>query len=138
MDCASGAAPAHLPTSQEELSHCPCASLVVSGGATANTVAERVEAETGSLAPDERLVMDSLVRLLAQLDLFSPDAFYHDGISQLLQRRRVRACRRRAHPQGGRGDRAEPLHPGNRPQVLAGEGVQVIIGAENDSAALKD
>src|SRR4029077_21130677 len=76
-----------LPTSQDELSRLAARFNDSFRGATANVVAERVRAETSRLAPDERLVMDSLPRLLAHIDLFSPDACYSEGITQLLRRR---------------------------------------------------
>src|SRR5215467_8530209 len=56
-----------LPTSQDELSRLASHFNDRFRGATANAVAERIAAETSRLAPDERLVMESLARLLAQL-----------------------------------------------------------------------
>ena len=96
------------------------------------------EAETASLAPDERLVMDSLARLLAHIDLFSPDAFYSEGITQLLQRREFS----QADPERIR-KVVEALEENSiLPQIarhaLESEGVQVIIGAENETDTLKD
>jgi len=107
-------------------------------GATANVVAERVRVETASLAPDERLVMHSLARLLAHIDLFSPDAFYSEGITQLLQRREFS----QADPERIR-KVVEALEENSiLPQIarhaLESDGVQVIIGAENETDTLKD
>jgi heat-inducible transcriptional repressor len=127
-----------LPTSQDELSRLAGRFNERFRSATADVVAERVEAETADLAPDERLVMESLARLLAQLDLFSPDAFYSEGITQLLQRREFS----QADPERIR-KVVEALEENSiLPQIarhaLQSEGVQVIIGAENETDTLKD
>jgi heat-inducible transcriptional repressor len=107
-------------------------------GATAETIAARLEADLAALSSDARLVAESLERLLSQLDVLSRDAFYAEGIAQLLQ-----------HPQVSQGDPervrqvVEALEqnrflPSLAPQALEGEGVQVIIGVENEAEALKD
>jgi heat-inducible transcriptional repressor len=76
--------------------------------------------------------------MLSQLDMLSPDAFYHDGIVQLLQRDEF------AHGDAERVrkvvevlERSQFL-PAIAPQVMASEGVQVIIGGENPAEGLKD
>ncbi len=127
-----------LPTTQDELSRLALRFNERLRGATADVVAEWLEAETARLAPDERLVMESLARLLAQLDLFSPDAFYSEGITQLLQRREFS----QADPERIR-KVIEALEENSiLPQIarhaLESDGVQVIIGAENESDTLKD
>jgi len=90
------------------------------------------------LAPSERIVVESLARMLSQLELLSPETFYHDGIVQLLQRDEF------SHGDPERIRNVVEVLERNRflpaiaPQVMAAEGVQVIIGAENETDALKD
>ncbi len=107
-------------------------------GVSAETIGERLAADAATLTSDERLVAESLERLLSQLDVLSRDTFYAEGIAQLLQ-----------HPQFSHGDpeRARQVVEAleqNRflstlaPQALEGEGVQVIIGVENEAEGLKD
>ncbi len=126
------------PLSQEELSQLAWRLSEQLRGATAPTVAEFAQTTTDLDAPNLRIVLESLERMLAQLDVLTSDAIYHDGISQLLQRDEF------MHADGERirkvVEAIEQNHffPAIAPQVMAGEGVQVIIGAENDSAALKD
>jgi heat-inducible transcriptional repressor len=126
------------PTSQEELSRLAARFNERFRRATAISVAGRLEVEPSYYSPDERLVLESLARMLAQLDIFSPDAFYSEGIGQLLQRREFS----QADPERIR-KVVEALEqnsflPQIAPQVLESEGVQVIIGAENETDALKD
>jgi heat-inducible transcriptional repressor len=137
------------PMSQEELSRLAARFNEQLRGASAQTVAARVGLDTrsgadvgqesaGGLTANERLVAQSLERLLAQLDVMGRETFYAEGIAQLLQ-----------HPQFRQGDPervrqvVEALEqnrflPSLAPQALAGEGVQVIIGVENEAEALKD
>ena len=126
------------PTTQEELSRLARRLNDRYHGATALLLAERAEREAEFLSPDERIVVESLARMLAHLDIFAPDTFYHDGIVQLLERAEFA----RANPERIRGvvevlERNRFL-PAIASQVTAGEGVQVIIGAENQAEALKD
>ena len=125
------------PASQEELSRLASRLNERFRGADASTIDTLAFASSG-LPPDEALVMASLARMLAQLDILTPDAFYHDGIAQLLQRDDF---------SGSDGDHVRKvvealeqnrLIPALAPQVMQGEGVQVIIGGENDADALKD
>lgn len=100
-------------------------------------------AELGDLAPDEQLVAASLARLLAQHGEITQESFYQDGLVQLLRRDEFT----RLGPEHDRSERirkvVEVLER-NRflsaiaPQVMAADGVQVIIGAENELDALKD
>ena len=87
---------------------------------------------------DEALVMASLARMLAQLDILTPDAFYHEGIAQLLQRDDFAASEGDHVRKVVEALEQNRLIPALAPQVMQGEGVQVIIGGENDADALKD
>jgi heat-inducible transcriptional repressor len=126
------------PASQDELSRVATRFNARFRGATAASVETLLDSERDFLAPNEQIVAESLARVLAQLDNFSPDAFYWDGILQLLAREEF------AH-----GDPERIRHvvevlersqflPALAPQVLESEGVQVIIGSEHASDALKD
>ncbi len=126
------------PTTQEELSRIATRFNARFQAATAQAVARRAEHESEYLDPNERIVVESLVRMLGQLDLLSPETFYHDGIVQLLRRDEFT----HADPERIR-EVVEVLErsrflPAIAPQVMESEGVQVIIGAENGSDALKD
>jgi heat-inducible transcriptional repressor len=126
------------PVSQEELSRLARRLNEHLFDATAQTVEAFAAAERERASPEEQLVLESLVRMLAQLDILTPDAFYHEGLSELLRRQEF------AHADADRiRGVVEALErnrfmPAIAPQVMAGEGVQVIIGAENEAAALKD
>jgi heat-inducible transcriptional repressor len=125
-------------TTQEELSRIAARFNSRFHAATAKVVARRAEQESRYLSPNERIVVESLVRLLSQFDLLSPDAFYHDGIVQLLRRDEFT----HADPERIRQvvevlERSRFL-PALAPQVMESDGVQVIIGAETGSEALKD
>ena len=93
--------------------------------------------ETAASA-DERLVLESLARLLTQADILTPETFYHDGIVELLRRAEY------AHADSERiRNVVEALErnsflPAIASQALAADGVQVIIGGENDADPLKD
>lgn len=126
------------PAGQDELSRIATRYNERFRGATAASVETLLDGERDFLAPNEQIVAESLARMLAQLDTFSPDAFYWDGILQLLAREEF------AH-----GDPERIRHvvevlersqflPALAPQVLESEGVQVIIGSEHASDALKD
>jgi heat-inducible transcriptional repressor len=126
------------PTTQEELSRVAARFNARFHSATAKVVARRAEQESEYLSPNERIVVESLVRLLSQFDLLSPDAFFHDGIVQLLRRDEFT----HADPERFRQvvevlERSRFL-PALATQVMESDGVQVIIGAENGSEALKD
>lgn len=128
------------PTTQDELSRLAARFNARFRGATAATVERRLEREREAYSPNEQIVAESLARILAQLDAFTPDAFYSDGIVQLLAREEF------AHANPERIRQVVEVLEHNRflpeiaPQVLEaeGEGVQVIIGGENRSRALKD
>jgi heat-inducible transcriptional repressor len=95
------------------------------------------------LSPDELLVADSLVRLLQRHGTLTEESFYSDGIVQLLRRDEFTRM-------GSEGQRSARIRqvvevlernrflPAIAPQVMAAEGVQVIIGAENEMDALKN
>jgi heat-inducible transcriptional repressor len=107
-------------------------------GADAETlgrVAARLEPD---LTPDERSVIESLARLLAQAALFLPDAVYHEGLANLLRRDEfARGDPERIREVVDALERHRFL-PDIAPRVMAGEGVQVIIGAESGTGAMKD
>jgi heat-inducible transcriptional repressor len=126
------------PTTQDELSRVARRLNERLRGADARKVRMLAQRDSAALTPNERLVAESLVRMLSQLDMLSPDAFYHDGIVQLLQRDEF------AHGDAERVrkvvevlERSQFL-PAIAPQVMASEGVQVIIGGENPAEDLKD
>ncbi|MFI5272709.1 MAG: heat-inducible transcriptional repressor HrcA [Ktedonobacterales bacterium] len=126
------------PTTQDELSRLALHFNARFSGATAHRVEARLHSERDYYAPNERIVAESLARVLTQLDTFSPDAFYHDGIVELLAREEF------THADPERIRRVVEVLEHNRflpeiaPQVLASEGVQVIIGGENTTDALKE
>jgi heat-inducible transcriptional repressor len=125
-----------LPMSQEELSRLTARLNERFRRATANDVVEWLE--SARLAPDERVALESLARLLARPDIFSPDSFHAEGITKLLQRREFS----QADPERVRRV-VEALEensflPRIARQALESDGVQVIIGAENESDAFKD
>lgn len=126
------------PTTQNELSRLTRRYNDQFGGGDADMVRGFVEAESQRLTIDERLVLESLFRMLSQRDVMTPETFYHDGIVQLLQ-----------HDDFSHGDperirrvvevlERSKFLPAIAPQVMAAEGVQVIIGGENAEDALKD
>lgn len=126
------------PASQEDLSRLASRLNDRFRGADARTMDTLAFTESSNLPPDEVLVMTSLARMLAQLDIMTPDAFYHEGIVQLLQRDEF------AHADADHVRKVvealeqNQLMPALAPQVMQGEGVQIIIGGENDADALKD
>ncbi len=126
------------PISQEELSRLAHRLNAPLFDATSDTVSAFAAAECERVSLEEQLVLESLVRMLARLDLLTPDAFYHEGLSQLLRRAEF------AHANSERIRRVVEDLERNRfvsaiaSQVMEAEGVQVIIGAENEADALKD
>ncbi|HEX6543671.1 MAG TPA: heat-inducible transcriptional repressor HrcA [Ktedonobacterales bacterium] len=126
------------PVSQEDLSRLASRLNDRFRGADARTLDTLAFTEGRDLPPDEVLVMASLARMLAHLDILTPDAFYHDGIVQLLQREEF------AHADADHVRKVVEALEQNRlmpalvPQVMQGDGVQVIIGGENDTDDLKD
>lgn len=126
------------PVSQEDLSRLASRLNDRFRGADARTLDTLAFTEGRDLPPDEVLVMSSLARMLAHLDILTPDAFYHDGIVQLLQREEF------AHADADHVRKVVEALEQNRlmpalvPQVMQGDGVQVIIGGENDTDDLKD
>ncbi|MGH2516687.1 MAG: heat-inducible transcriptional repressor HrcA, partial [Ktedonobacterales bacterium] len=127
-----------LPATQEELSRLSRHFNETFRGESAARVTGWTERMGESLGPNERLVVDALARMLSELDLLTPDAFYHDGIVELLRRDEF------THAQPDRIRKVvEVLErsrflPAIAPQVMSSEGVQVIIGSENESDGLKD
>jgi heat-inducible transcriptional repressor len=93
---------------------------------------------SSDLPPDEALVMTSLARMLTHLDILTPDAFYHDGIVQLLKREEFTNANAEHVRKVVEALEQNQLMPALAPQVMQGDGVQVIIGGENDADALKD
>jgi heat-inducible transcriptional repressor len=126
------------PTTQDELSRLARRFNDRFRGATAQVVNALADIEAEALSPNERIVVESLGRMLSRLDILSPDAFYHDGIVQLLQRDEF------AHADAERIRKVVEVLERNKflpaitPQVMEAEGVQVIIGAENETDEMKD
>ena len=126
------------PTTQDELSRMAQRLNDRFHGASAAVVAEHLQLDDDTLAPNDRIVVEALARVLAQLDVLAPDTFYHDGIVQLLRREEF------AHADPERIRQVVEVLERNRfvpaiaPQVMAAEGVQVIIGSENATDVLKD
>jgi len=126
------------PVSQEDLSRLASRLNDRFRGADARTMDTLAFAESSDLPPDEAQVVASLARMLSQLDILTPDAFYHEGIGQLLQREEF------AHANAEHVRKVievleqNQLMPALAPQVMEGEGVQIIIGGENEADALKD
>lgn len=126
------------PAGQDELSRLARILNERFYGATAESVARTTEREREYLGQNEQIVLESLARMLAQLNILSPDAFYHDGLAQLLRREEF------AHGDPERIRQVvEVLErhrflPAIAPQVMEAEGVQVIIGGENQAEELRD
>ncbi|HEY7975646.1 MAG TPA: heat-inducible transcriptional repressor HrcA [Ktedonobacterales bacterium] len=129
------------PASQEDLSRLAKRLNDRFRGADARTMDTLAFTRSSDLPPDEALVMTSLARMLTHLDILTADAFYHDGIVQLLQREEFTNANAE-HAEHVRkvveALEQNQLMPALAPQVMQGDGVQVIIGGENDADALKD
>lgn len=126
------------PLSQEELGRLARRLNDRFHGADARTIDALALATDVFASVDEQLVATSLARMLAQQETLSPDAFYHDGIVQLLQREdfaRADADRVRKVVEVLEQNR---FMPAIAQQVMAADGVQVIIGGENETDELKD
>ncbi|HEU4783431.1 MAG TPA: heat-inducible transcriptional repressor HrcA [Ktedonobacterales bacterium] len=126
------------PASQEDLSRLASRLNDRFRGADARTMDTLAFTEGGDLPPDEALVMASLARMLAQLDILTPDAFYHEGIGQLLQREEFSHADADQVRKVVEALEQNRLMPALAPQVMQGDGVQIIIGGENEADALKD
>lgn len=132
------------PRSQEDLSRLTRRYNETFAGANAEEVLHAAanatdgDSEFGPLAPDERLVLNSLARMLTQAEAITADTVYYDGLPQLLDHRDF------AHADSERIRKVVEALEQNRvlpaiaPQVLAADGVQVIIGGEHESDALRD
>jgi heat-inducible transcriptional repressor len=123
------------PYRQEDLSAIAQRFNELFSGADAETLGRIAVRQEPDLSLDERSIIESLARLLVQASLLLPEAVYHEGLANLLRGdefahgdpERIRAVV----------DALERHRflPDIAPRVMAGEGVQVIIGAEtNDSA----
>ena len=129
------------PTTQDELSRMARRFNERFNGASVadlRAAVQQLELDADAFASNERIVIEALARTLAQEDVFAPDAFYHDGIVQLLRRDEF------AHADPERIRQVVEVLERNRfvpaitSQVMQSEGVQVIIGSENESDALRD
>lgn len=126
------------PYRQEDLAHIARRFNELFSGADAEALVRAAARLEPNLTPDERLVIDSLARLLGQASLLLPDAVYHEGLANLLRRDEF------AHGDPERiREVVDALErhrflPDIAPRVMAGEGVQVIIGSETGSGAMKD
>ena len=92
----------------------------------------------GAVEANERVVLESLARMLSQLDLLTSDAFYSDGIIQLLRRDEFAHADPRRIRQVVEALERHRFIPALAPQVMATDGIQVIIGGENSAEELKD
>lgn len=92
----------------------------------------------GAVEANERVVLESLARMLLQLDLLTSDAFYSDGIIQLLRRDEFAHADPRRIRQVVEALERHRFIPALAPQVMATDGIQVIIGGENSAEELKD
>lgn len=126
------------PRSQDELSRLASVLNARFRLATARTISALADAEDETLPLDARLVVESLTRMLTQSDIFSPDAFYHEGLMRMLQSDEFN------HADPERIRNVVEVLERNRylsaiaTQALTRDGVQVIIGGENENEALKD
>ena len=126
------------PYRQDELSHLARRLNERFSGADAETVRRRAAQMDYELTSDERLIVDSLIRMLNQASLSLPESVYHEGLANLLRRDEFT----RGDPERIR-DVVEALErnsfvPAIAPQVMSADGVQVIIGGESGADALKD
>jgi heat-inducible transcriptional repressor len=126
------------PMTQDELSRLAARFNERFSAATAQTIGERLEADAATLTSDERLVAESLERLLAQLDVLSRETFYAEGITQLLQRAEFSQGDPERVRQVVEALEQSRFLPSLATQALEGEGVRVIIGVENQAEGLKD
>ncbi|HEX9037012.1 MAG TPA: heat-inducible transcriptional repressor HrcA [Ktedonobacterales bacterium] len=126
------------PYRQEDLAHIAHRFNELFAGADVETLGRTAARLEPNLTPDERLIIDSLARLLTQASLLLPDAVYHEGLANLLR-----------SDEFGRNDperirevvdalERHRFLPSIAPRVMAGEGVQVIIGSETGQGAMKD
>ncbi|HEX8732205.1 MAG TPA: heat-inducible transcriptional repressor HrcA [Ktedonobacterales bacterium] len=107
-------------------------------GADAETLRRRAAQMESELSNDERLIVDSLARMLNQASLSLPEAVYHEGLANLLRRDEfTRGDAERIREVVEALERNSIL-PAIAPQLMAADGVQVIIGGESGSDALKD
>ena len=116
------------PYRQDELSHLTRRLNEQFSGADAETVRRRAAQMDYDLTSDERLIVDSLIRMLNQASLSLPESVYHEGLANLLRRDEFA----RGDPERIR-DVVEALErnrfvPAIASQVMAADGVQVIIG----------
>lgn len=126
------------PFRQDELSHLARRLNERFSGCDAETLRRRAAQMDYELTSDERLVVESLIRMLNQASLSLPESVYHEGLANLLRRDEFT----RGDPERIR-DVVEALErnsflPAIASQVMGAEGVQVIIGGENGADALKD
>jgi heat-inducible transcriptional repressor len=126
------------PFRQDELSHVARLLNERFSGADAETVRRRAAQMDADLTSDERLIVDSLIRMLNQASLSLPESVYHEGLANLLRRDEFT----RGDPDRLR-DVVEALErnsflPAIAQQVMGADGVQVIIGGESGSDALRD
>jgi heat-inducible transcriptional repressor len=95
------------------------------------------------MSESERIIVNALVRILERHGGFSTDVFYHEGILNMLNQKEYREM-------GSETERNERIRkvvevleqnrllPAIASQVLAADGVQVIIGGEHQWDEMKD
>jgi heat-inducible transcriptional repressor len=124
------------PATQDELSR--MASRLNARLHDADAEAVERTLQGGAVEANERVVLESLARMLLQLDLLTSDAFYSDGIVQLLRRDEFAHADPRRIRQVVEALERHRFIPALAPQVMATDGIQVIIGGENSAEELKD
>jgi heat-inducible transcriptional repressor len=95
------------------------------------------------MSENERIIVSALIRILERYGGFNADASYHEGILNMLNQKEYREM-------GTETERNERIRkvvevleqnrllPAIAPQVLAADGVQVIIGGEHQWDQMKD
>ncbi|MDE3230455.1 MAG: heat-inducible transcription repressor HrcA [Chloroflexota bacterium] len=107
-------------------------------GADAETLRRRAAQMESELTNDERLIVDSLARMLNQASLSLPEAVYHEGLANLLRRDEFTHGDAERIREVVEALERNSILPAIAPQLMASDGVQVIIGGESGSDALKD
>ncbi|HEY2571514.1 MAG TPA: heat-inducible transcriptional repressor HrcA [Solirubrobacteraceae bacterium] len=125
------------PATQDELSRMASRLNARLHDADAEAV-DRALLHGGAVEANERIVLESLARMLLRLDLLTSDAFYSDGIIQLLRRDEFAHADPRRIRQVVEALERHRFIPALAPQVMATDGIQVIIGGENSAEELKD
>ena len=124
------------PASQEDWSRLRAVSTTAFAAPTPHHGDPRLH-QGSDLSPDEALATASRARMLAQLDILTSDVSYHDGI---VHRSSARNSSTSTPTRCGRWSRRwkEPVDAALAPQATQADGVNIIIGGENEADALED